>query len=95
MAVRALDYALTIMLAHFRSPPSSLYTFPLLQGLARRCLATGAGGSPNLTGFTQALSLPGAQFLSLLCLPISPSRHRNRVGHFNTLPGQIKYCDAL
>lgn len=38
-----------------RRPPSSLYTFPL-RGLARRCLGSHPGGSPNLRGFTRPLS---------------------------------------
>ena len=49
----------------FRPPPSSLYTFPF-RGLARCCLATRAGGSPNLTGFTRTLSPSGAQFVKSL-----------------------------
>lgn len=38
-------------------------------GVASACRP---GVSPNLRGFTQVLSLPGAQFLSPLCLPIPP-----------------------
>ncbi len=48
-------------LCSVRCPPSSLYTFPFL-GLARRCLGLLPGVSPNLRGFTQVLSHPGAQF---------------------------------
>lgn len=59
-----------------RPPPSTLYTFPMQRGLARRCLGPCPGGSPTLTGFTPGVSSPGAQICSSpLCLPISPSGH--------------------
>lgn len=54
----------------FRRRPSSLYTFPsgragqawLGIGMARRPKL-----SPTLSGFTPAVSAPGAQFLGNLC----------------------------
>lgn len=59
--VCALDHAFTVapLSRCGRRPPSGLYTFPfgLRSALPRRV----PGGSPNLTGFTQALSPPGAQ----------------------------------
>jgi hypothetical protein len=57
----ALDYALT--LARAVGPRRLVSTPSPWRGLARRCLGPcGPGNSPNLTGFTRALSPPGAQF---------------------------------
>ena len=59
-AVRALDYALTM--ARAVGPRRLVSTRSRKTGL-RSALPQlfKPGGSPNLTGFTQALSLPGAQ----------------------------------
>ena len=57
----ALDYALT--LARAVGPRRLVSTPSPWRGLARRCLGPcRPGSSPNLTGFTRALSPPGAQF---------------------------------
>ena len=61
MPFDALDYALT--LARAVGPRRLVSTPSPGRGLARRCLdPQGPGSSPNLTGFTRALSPPGAQF---------------------------------
>lgn len=61
MPFDALDYALT--LARAVGPRRLVSTPSPGRGLARRCLGPqGPGSSPNLTGFTRALSPPSAQF---------------------------------
>lgn len=57
-SVRALDYAFAVA---FALGTRRLVSTRSPQGFARRRLGAWPGGSPNLTGFTRALSPPGAQ----------------------------------
>ena len=74
--------ALHAIAGHVRPPPSALYTFLKISGLARRCLgrlrvAQPPGGSPTLMEFTPAVSALGAQIVQVRC--VYQFHHRGNV----------------
>jgi hypothetical protein len=87
MRVWGLECATTITAALDcrRSPPSTLYACQhICAGLARRCLRLGLGGSPTLTGFGQAVSVPAAQILAF-----------KSAAYTVPPPGHRPYCNGL
>src|SRR5580658_459419 len=87
MRVWGLECATTVTAALDcrRSPPSTLYTCQhRCARLARRCLRLGPGGSPTLTGFGQAVSVPAAQILAF-----------KSAAYTVPPPGHPRYCNGL
>src|SRR5216684_3863192 len=77
MRVWGLECATTIT--------ATLYTCRhICAGLARRCLRLGPGGSPTLTGFGQAVSVPAAQILAF-----------KSAAYTVPPPGHRPYCNGL